>query len=128
VIDDARLELSPSAFVPGLGQVTIAIDHAEAGDTTFKTPLSFLFALRALRATVALPAGITLQLSYELGQLRIAGAIFGAVPIALPVTLPVADLTDDPEAEITKLVTLGKDLAERLVARRAEDWLKSKLP
>jgi hypothetical protein len=127
VIDDARLEFSPSAFVPDLGRVAIAIEHAEAGDTTFKTPLSFLFALRALRATVELPAGITLQLTYELGQLRAAGAIFGATPIALPVVLPVADLADDPQAEIAKLVAFGKDLAAQLVTRRAEDWLKSKL-
>jgi hypothetical protein len=127
VIDDARLELSASAFVPGLGRVVITIDHAEAGDTTFKTPLSFVFALRALRATVELPAGITLQLTYELGQLKVAGAIFGATPIAVPVALPVADLADDPAAEVAKLVAFGKDLAERLVARRAEDWLKSKL-
>jgi hypothetical protein len=127
VIDDARLELSPSALAPDLGRVAIAIDHAEAGDTTFKTPLSFVFALRALRATVELPAGITLQLTYELGQLRVAGAIFGATPIELPIALPVADLADDPQAELARLVAFGKDLAERLVTRRAEDWLRSKL-
>lgn len=127
VIDDARLELSPSALLPDLGRIAIAIDHAEAGDTTFKTPLSFVFALRALRATVELPAGITLQLTYDLGQLHVAGGIFGATPIALPITLPVADLADDPQAEVAKLVAFGKDLAERLVTRRAEDWLKSKL-
>jgi hypothetical protein len=127
VIDDARLEFSLSALVPDLGRVAIAIDHAEAGDTTFNTPLSFLFALRALRATIELPAGITLQLIYELGQLHVAGAIFGATPIALPVALPVADLADDPQAEIAKVVAFGKDLAAQLVTRRAEDWLKSKL-
>jgi len=127
VIDDARFELLPSALAPDLGRVAIAIAHAEAGDTTFKTPLSFLFALRALRATVELPAGITVELTYELGQLRVAGGIFGATPIALPVALPVADVADDPQAEAAKLVAFGKQLAERLVARRAEDWLKSKL-
>jgi hypothetical protein len=126
-IDDARLELSPSALLPSLGRVVIAIEHAEAGETTFKTPLSFLFALRALRATIELPAGITLELRYERGQLRVAGGIFGATPIALPIVLPVADLADDPHAEIAKLVDFGKDVAERLVTRTAEDWLKSKL-
>jgi len=127
VIDDARLELSPSALLPDLGRVAISIEHAEAGDTTFKTPLSFLFTLRALRATVELPAGITLQLTYELGLLRVAGAIFGATPVVLPIALPVADLADDPRAEVAKLIAFAKDLAERLVARSAEDWVKSKL-
>jgi hypothetical protein len=127
VLDDTRLELSPSALLPGLGRVAIAIEHAEAGDTIFKTPLSWLFALRALRATIDLPAGITLQLTYDHGELRVAGGIFGATPLSLPVALPVADLADDPRAEIAKLIDFGKDVAERLVARKAEDWLKSKL-
>jgi len=127
VLDDARFELSPSAFLPGLGRVVIAIEHAEAGETIFKTPLSWLFAVRALRATIELPAGITLRLTYEDGQLRVAGGIFGATPVALPVTLPIADLADDPRAEIAKLIDFGKDVAERLVTRKIEDWLPSKL-
>lgn len=127
VLDDTRLELSPSALLPNLGRVAITIEHVEAGDTIFKTPLSWLFALRALRATLDLPAGITLRLTYDHGELRVAGGIFGTTPIALPVTLPVTHLADDPRAEIARLIDFGKDVAARLVARKAEDWLKSKL-
>jgi len=127
VIDDARLELSPSALLANLGRVAITIEHAEAGETIFKTPLSWLFALQALRATIELPAGITLQLAYDHGELRVTGGIFGATPVALPIALPVADLADDPRAEIARLIEFGKDLAERLVVRKAEDWLNSKL-
>lgn len=126
-IDDARLELSPSAWLPGLGRVVITVDHAEAGDTIFKTPLSWIFALRALRATIELPSDITLQLTYDHGELRVAGGIFGATPLALPLALPVADPADDPRAEIAKLVEVGKDVAKRLVARKAKDWLRSTL-
>jgi len=43
-------------------------EHAEAGETIFKTPLSWLFALQALRATIELPAGITLELAYDHGE------------------------------------------------------------
>ena len=127
VIDDARVELAASALLPSLGKVAVVIAHAEAGDTVFKTPLSWLFSLRTLRATVELPAGLTLHVDYAAGQLHVAGGIFGSTPIALPVALPVADLADDPRAELAKLVSVGKDLAERLVTRKAEDWLKSKL-
>jgi len=127
VIDDAHLEFSPSAFVPSLGRVAIDIAHAEAGPTIFKTPLSWIFSLRALQATVALASDTTLELSYDHGELRVAGGMFGAAPIALPVALPVAGAADDPAAEMAKLVEFGRDLAQRLLARKAEDWLRSKL-
>jgi hypothetical protein len=127
VLDDARLELSPSALVPSLGRVVIAIEHAEAGATVFKTPLSWLFGLRQLRATVELPGGVTLQLSYEAGELRASGGVFGPTPIVVPVTLPVRDPADDPAAEMAVLVDFGKGLAEQLFVHRAEDWLKAKL-
>jgi hypothetical protein len=128
VIEDARLAFSPSAFLPDLGRVAIDIAHAEAGDTTFKTPLSWLFALRALRATIELPAGITLQLTYDHGELRAAGSFLGATPVVVPIALPVADPADDAHAEIRRLVAFSKDAAARLVERKAVDWLESKLP
>ena len=128
VIDDARLELAPSAVLPSLGRIAIDVAWAEAGETTFKTPVSWILALHGLRATVELPAGITVELTYDHGELRAAGSLFGAMPIALPVSLPAADPAEDPRAELARLVGFGKDLAERLVARRAEDWLRSKLP
>ena len=127
VVEDARLELSPSAFLPGLGRVAIDIEHAEAGPTVFKTPLSWIFALRELRATLDLPGDIALRLSYDHGELRVSGGVFGATPVALPLAIPVADLADDPAAEIAKLVALGEDIAKGLVMRKAEDWLRSKL-
>ena len=128
VIDDARFEFSPSAFLPEFGRVAIDIAHAEAGDTRFKTPLSWLFALRELRATIELPAGIILQLAYDRGELRAAGSLLGATPVVVPIALPVADPAADAHAEIARLVAFGKDVAERVVERRAVDWLESKLP
>jgi hypothetical protein len=126
-IDDAQLVFSPSALAPGLGRVAIEVAHAEAGDTTFKTPVSWLFALRALQARIELPAGIALDVSYDRGELRIAGGILGAAPLVVPLALPVADPADDAHAEVARLVALGKDIAAQLVAQRAADWLDSKL-
>ena len=127
VIDDARFEFAASAFVPDLGRISITIDHAEAGATTFKTPLSWLFSLRALRATIELPAGLSLELSYDAGVLQASGAIFGAAPVVLPIALPVADPGDDARAEVGRLVALGKDVATQIVMQRAQDWLNAKL-
>lgn len=127
VIDDARLAFSPSAFLPDLGRIAIAIAHAEAGDTTFKTPLSWLFALRELHATIELPVGIPLQLTYDHGELRAAGGLLGATPVVVPISLPASDPADDARAQIARLVAFGKDVAEHLVVQRAADWLRTKL-
>ncbi len=123
VIDHARLEFAPSAFLPGLGQISIAIDHAEAGPTVFRTPLSFVFALRSLRARLELPAGITLHLGYDHGVLSVAGSLFGSTPVALPVQLPVAAMARSGREEIDALGELGKRVAEELVEKRASDWI-----
>jgi hypothetical protein len=127
VIDNAVLVFLPSAIVPSLGRIEISIDHAVAGPTVMRTPLSWLFALEELRARFALPAGITLQLDYRLGMLTVAGSLLGSAPVTLPVQLPVAETARDAHEEVQLLVNLGKDIAERVVAKRAEDWLRSKL-
>ena len=127
VIDDAELAFAPSALVPNIGRVAITIEHAEAGPTVFRTPLSWLFGLTELRARIALPAGITMHLRYADGKLSAAGSLFGSTPVTLPVQLPVAAAAHDAHEEIAALVQWGKDLAEALVAKRAEDWLRAKL-
>ena len=125
VIDDAILEFSPSAFLPGLGRIAITVEHAEASDTVFKTPLSWIFALEALRAKLELPGGVTATLRYEHGKLALGGALFGSREVEVPFEIPVADLADDPRGELVKLGNLGKDLAERAVEQRAKDFLKN---
>jgi hypothetical protein len=124
-LDDARIELSPSALAPSIGRVSIAIAHADAGDTVFKTPLSFVFALRTLDATIEIAGMATLHVQYTAGILRLSG--IGPVPLIIPLSLPARELADDAAAELAKLTAFGKSIAERLVAQRAIDWLKSKL-
>lgn len=128
VIDDAELVFEPSAFVPNLGRIEIAIEHAESGPTLLRTPLSWLLTLEQLRARLDLPAGIALHLDYAHGTLTAAGSLFGSAPVALPIALPLRQTAQDAHEEMLQLVELGKDIAERLVARRAQDWLVSKWP
>jgi hypothetical protein len=127
VIDDAVLAFAPSAFVPSLGRIEIKIDHAEAGDTLLRTPLSWIFTLEELRAHLELPAGVTVRLAYADGVLSVAGSVFGSSPVELPVTLPAATLAHDAHDEIELLVQTGKDIAGKLVAKRATDWIEQKL-
>ncbi len=128
VIRDAVLGLAPSAFLPDLGRVQVRIDRAVAGPTQFRTPLSWIFALEELRASLDLPAGLVVHLVYRGGVMSASGSVFGSAPVEIPVTLPVRDAADDARAELERLVRFGKDLTERLVARRAKEWLRSKLP
>jgi hypothetical protein len=127
IIDDATFVFLPSSMIPSLGRTQIKIERAVAGPTTFKTPLSWLFALRELRAAIDVPPGVTVRLEYANGVLTASGSLLGSAPIALPVKLPIADLADDGPAELKKLVGLGKQLAEELVVQRAKDWVDSKL-
>jgi hypothetical protein len=127
VIDDARLTFLATAIAPTLGQLEIAIEHAESGPTLLRTPLSWLFTLEVLRAKLALPANITLHLTYQRGVLTVAGSLFGSSPVELPVQLPLAITAKDAHEEMQQLVELGKDIAQRVVAQRAQDWLRSKL-
>jgi hypothetical protein len=127
VIRDAVLGFAPSAFVPDLGRVQIRVERAEAGPTRFRTPLSWLFALRELHASFDLPAGIVVHLAYHGGVLSASGSVFGSEPVEIPVTLPVREAADDGQAELARLVAWGQAVAERLVARRAKEWLRSKL-
>lgn len=122
-LEDARLTVSPTALAPNTGKVEIKIHRATAGATTFKTPLSFLFALKTLRATLSLPGGIVVELTFDHGMLTVAGGLFGVKPITLPVRLPIADLADDPAGELKKLVAFGKKIVEEAIAQRATDWL-----
>lgn len=127
IIRDAVLGFAPSAFAPNLGRVGIRIEAAEAGPTAFRTPLSWLFALRELRAAFELPAGVTVRVVYRAGVLSASGSLFGSAPVEIPVALPVREMTDDGKAELERLVDFGRRVAERLVARRAKAWLRSKL-
>lgn len=128
VINDARFSLAPSAIMPGLDAITLHIESVTAGPTTFKSPLSWLFALETLAMTIELPASVKIHLSYAGGILSASGSIFGSKPVSLPVTLPVADAGADAKAELEALVAWAKRIATDLVAKRASDWLNSKLP
>ena len=119
VIDDAILTFSPSAFIPSLGAITVQIDHAESGPTVFRTPLSWLLTLDELRAHLDLPAGITVTLAYAHGVITVAGALFGSEPVSLPFELHVDGAAADAREEMKQLIAIGKDLAERLVTKRA---------
>jgi hypothetical protein len=128
VVDDAELQFAPSAFAPSLGVIRIAIDHAEAGDTVLRTPLSWVFALESLNARVELPAGIALRVRYADGVIAVAGGLLGSDPVELSVHLPSAAEAGDAKAELAMLVELGEQIAARVVEKRASDWLRSTLP
>jgi hypothetical protein len=117
VIEDAELTLP-------VGKLAIA--RVDAGPTTFKTPLSWILEMTSLRATLELPIG-TIRLTYGNGLMTAAGSIFGTTPVTVPVSLPRQDPDEDPQREVERLVKLGRDVAERLVAQKARDWLRDKL-
>jgi hypothetical protein len=122
VIDDAELRFDPGAFAAGIGAITIRVEHASSGETVLRTPLSWLLDLDELRAELDLPAGLHVRLVYARGSLTASGSVFGTA-VTIPLTLPGQQATSDNQHEVAQLVALGKDVAERLVARRADDYV-----
>ncbi|MCW5807974.1 MAG: hypothetical protein KIT31_36820 [Deltaproteobacteria bacterium] len=127
VVDDAKIALAPSALLPGSGAIGVAIVHAEAGPTRLVTPLSWLFALRAMDAQLSLPAGIAIRLTYRDGMLAAQGSLFGARPVRVPISIPPADEHADARTQLRTLARLGVTVATQLVAARAKDWLRDQL-
>jgi hypothetical protein len=113
-LDDIELALAPT---DGSAPVRVRIAHVEADETTFKTPLSWLFGVTALRGSVELAIG-TVQLSYERGTLSLSGAIFGDTPTTVAVELPVRDPDDDPPHELERILGWARARGERIVADR----------
>lgn len=125
-IDDAQLVFERNSLVRGIGQISIVVEHAEAGETVFRTPLAWLLSLEELRARFELPARVAIRVEYKDGVWSATGTLFGKTPVEVAMRPPAAALFEDNRAEVRGLVKFGEDLAEALVARKAENWLQSK--
>ncbi|HEY4182373.1 MAG TPA: hypothetical protein VGM90_36320 [Kofleriaceae bacterium] len=125
VIRDGTLGFAPSAIVPDLGRVEVHVEQAVAGPTSFTTPLAWIFTLRELKATFALPGDVTLALTYANQTLTATGSVLGSAPISIPLVLPSS--TGNVEKDLAELERVGKQIATELVERRAKDWLRSAL-
>ncbi|MCA9677906.1 MAG: hypothetical protein H6709_16485 [Kofleriaceae bacterium] len=119
VIDDAQVRLAVTSLLPGVAEVDVVVEHVAAGPTVLRTPLSWLFALRQLRARIELPMGLTVHLAYDRGTLRLSGKLFGATPIEVPFAIPALD----PAHELDQLADLGKRLARQLAGQGLDRWL-----
>jgi hypothetical protein len=119
VIENAVLAFDPDALAPGVGRVEVRVEHADAGDTQFRTPLSWLFSLRELHARLELPAQVVVDLRYADGRFSADGSLLGSDPIEVDVTLPPAGTLEDGRAEMRALVQVGTDVATKLVEQRA---------
>ncbi|HEY1555554.1 MAG TPA: hypothetical protein VGF94_12040 [Kofleriaceae bacterium] len=126
VIDDAKLSFGPSAFVSGLGSISVAIDHAEAGSTVFRTPLSWVFALDTMVAHVELPGHFTFSFDYHDGSITVVG-FGGHVLGTAPVVLPNAALARDGHEEMVLLADAAEEIAARIVEQSVTDWVRERL-
>ena len=116
---DARVALDAVSLVPGIAGLELTVERAIAGRTTLRTPLSWLFALRELVATVHLPLGAEATLHYRDGMLTIAGALLGSDPIVIPFAIPVLE----PARELEQLAAMGRALAGELAAEMGSRYL-----
>jgi hypothetical protein len=118
---DVHLAAVPIGFLPSLGRLEVRIDRVRAGPTVLRTPLSWVFSLQELAATIDLPAGVRVRLEYANGRMRAQGGVFGSTPVEIPFALPKLD----PARELEQLQELGLSLLERITVSQAESLLKS---
>ena len=122
-IDDAKLVFAAASWAPRWARFAVVIDHAEAGATVLRTPLSWVFALEELDARLVVPGVAPVELHYDRGRLEASGGLFGDDPVSIPVVLPAPE----PGREGQQLAALGKDVAERLALARASGWIMDEL-
>jgi hypothetical protein len=120
IIRDVHLAAMPTSLLPSLGRLEIHIERARTGPVVLRTALSWVFSLEELVAKVALPGGVSLELAYADGRLRVKGGAYGAVPVEVPFAIPILD----PAREMEQLQELGLDLAKKITIQQAEDWLQ----
>lgn len=115
-IDDAVLAIDA---LGDLGRGAVQLSHVEAGPTTFKSPLSWLFNLDSLRATLDLPVPFgKIEIQYRYGVLSLTGGMFAQHPFVRPIALPVQDLAEDAPRELARIGAWGKELATQIVHER----------
>lgn len=117
LIEDAKVVV-PSEN----GRVEVRLAFATADATTFKTPLSFIFQLRELRATVVSPLG-TVEVAYMHGLL-VAWGGFLTKPIVIALPLPEQNLDDDPKAELARIVGWGRALVKSVVKQQLKSLFR----
>lgn len=123
-IRDATITLMPTAHLPTLGRVELAIAHAHTGPVTLTTGVSWVFALEALAATARLPGDVSVAVGYAGQQLSVGAGLFGSDPIAVEFPIPKPD---PATLEVAQLAELAKALGKAVLKEGARDWLRRKL-
>jgi hypothetical protein len=102
--------------------VEVKLEYVEAGPSVFKTPLSWIFELRALRAVVTSPLGVV-DVTYANGLLVASGGVF-TKPLVMAVPLPERDDGDDNKAELARITGWGKALAKRALKENLKGLMR----
>ena len=106
-------------------RIEVKLELVEAGPTVFKTPLSWIFELRALRAVVTSPLG-TVDVTYANGLLVASGGVF-TKPLVMAVPLPERNEDDDNKAELARIAGWGKALAKRALKENIKALMRQPL-
>ncbi len=118
-LEDVRIAIMPTTLLPRLGRIDLTIDRAVTDGVALRTGVSWVFALRELVATAALPGDIAVSVGYRDQRLSLGGESLGSRPISFDFILP--EVADD-KFEVAQLASLAKQLAKQLVKQAAGDW------
>jgi hypothetical protein len=129
-LEDIRLEMKISDWLPGLGRIEVAIDRGRAGPVALQGSLDWVFAVRELNASAELPGSRQVTIDYGEGTLRLGGGPLGSLgslgslgarPVSVPFELP-APPPGAPEAE--KIRILGHAIIKAVGYEVSRRWLE----
>jgi hypothetical protein len=126
VLDDAVITISPTALLPGLGEVTVRLQHTTSRGVELAHGLSWLSGLRALDAKIDLPAGLgSASAAFAQGALTVAASMVGG---GRPLTVPFKMPEVDPDAyEIDQLKAIAKELVRSAGKTLLEKTVRDKV-
>lgn len=121
---DATITLMPTAHLPMLGRVELAIARARTGPVTLSTGISWVFALDQLEATARLPGDVAVAVGYADEELSVGAGLFGSEPIKVKFAIPDPDPS---KLEVAQLADLARALGKSVLKEGARDWLRRKV-
>jgi hypothetical protein len=124
VMDDARVTVVATRFLPGLARAELRVARARTGRVAMRDSLSWLYRLTELSASVDVGGTATVGVGYDGKSLSLSGSVFGSTPLVVSVTAPE---TAEDGHELGTLQAWGTALGQSIAIELGRRELRRRL-